>query len=40
MNNKILPELYGASWCDKTSALKEFLDLQNVAYIFHNVDER
>lgn len=38
MNANIPTELFGADWCEKTSALKEFLELQAVTYIFHNVD--
>lgn len=39
MNNITKPELYGATWCEKTIALKEFLDLHNVSYLFFDIDE-
>ena len=39
MNTPEQTLLYGTSWCEKTSALREFLDLQNVSYRYHDVDE-
>jgi mycoredoxin len=39
MSTKIHTELFGTSWCEKTSALKEFLDIHSVAYVFYDIDE-
>jgi mycoredoxin len=38
MSNVIRPDLFGASWCEKTSALKEFLEIQNVGYNYYDID--